>query len=148
MSGFEMNEWINAAPNIVFAALTNPQNAPAINPGIKEMKKTTAGPIQKGSQFLETRLIDGKEARTELLVIEYEAPLKYAVSAVQSGITVLYTYSLKPENDGTQIRLDCDISSGGLKMMMLPLVASIMKREDGEHLTQLKTFVEKQALEA
>lgn len=142
MSGFELKEWINAAPNTVFEGLINPQIVSQVNPGIKEMEKLTDGPVQTGTRFRETRIIDGKEAQTELTVVSCDSPTTYAVSAEQSGITVLYTYTLNPENDGTNIQLKCDISSGGVKKLMLPLVASIMKREDGNHLAQLKTVIE------
>ncbi|MDX1418299.1 MAG: hypothetical protein R3293_29130, partial [Candidatus Promineifilaceae bacterium] len=78
----------------------------------------------------------------ELVIQEILAPQKYVVSAEQSGITVTYTYLLRRERSGTQVDLQADISSNGLKKLMLPVVTSIMKREDGDHLQHLKVAVE------
>ncbi len=142
MAKFELNEWINAAPEQVFSFMTDPAKAPQVIESVQQMQKLTDGPIRAGTRLRETRLIKGEEAQTDLVVEAIEPPHHYVVSAEQEGITVTYTYTLRPENQGTQILLQADVSSGGLKKLMLPLVASVMKREDGDHLHHLKTAVE------
>jgi Polyketide cyclase / dehydrase and lipid transport len=144
MSDFALEEWIDAPPQVVFQIMTNPQRAPQINDKIVEMKPLTAGSLAAGTRYREKRLVNGQEAQTELTVESYDPPNTYAVSAAQSGVKVLYTYSLTAENGGTAVRLLCDISSSGLKKLMVPVVASIMKREDGDHLANLKKVVEQQ----
>lgn len=142
MAGFELSEWINAAPERVFAVMSDPARAPEVVKGVKQMEKLTDGPVGTGTRFRETRVVNGKEAQAELTVTAHEPPRYYAVSTEQSGITVTYTYTLAPENGGTRVQLQASITGGGLKKVMLPVVASIMKREDGNHLENLKTAVE------
>ena len=36
----------------------------------------------------------------------------------------------------------CELQAGGLRRMMLPMVATIMKKEDGDHLQRLKAYIE------
>lgn len=142
MSEFELSEWINAAPESVFAVMTDPGRAPDVIKNVKQMEKLTDGPVRTGTRFRETRVVNGKEAQTELTVIACQPPRHYAVSTEQSGITVTYTYTLVPENGGTRVQLHANITGGGLKKLALPVVASIMRREDGNHLENLKTAVE------
>lgn len=142
MSEFELSEWINAAPESVFAVMTDPGWAPDVIKNVKQMEKLTDGPVRTGTRFRETRVVNGKEAQTELTVIACQPPRHYAVSTEQSGITVTYTYTLVPENGGTRVQLHANITGGGLKKLALPVVASIMRREDGNHLENLKTAVE------
>lgn len=142
MSEFELSEWINAAPEMVFAVMTDLARAPEVIKSVRQMEKLTDGPVGTGTRFRETRVVNGKEAQTELTVIAYQPPRHYGVSAEQSGVTVTYTYTLVPENGGTRVQLQANITGGGLKKLVLPVVASIMKREDGNHLENLKTAVE------
>ena len=86
--------------------------------------------------------MNGKEETTDLEVIKFENPSKYGVKATQSGIDVAYYYTLTPKNGGTQIDLECVVSTNGLKKLMLPIVAGVMKKEDGNHLIQIKAFHE------
>ncbi|MCA9968779.1 MAG: SRPBCC family protein [Anaerolineales bacterium] len=142
MTTFELSEWIAAAPAAVFDFMTDPANAPRVIDSVQRTEKLTDGPLGAGTRLRETRIVNGQEAQTELLIEAYQPPHTYVVSAEQSGITVTYRYALRPENDGTRVQLHADVSSGGLKKLMLPLVAAVMKREDGDHLRKLKTAVE------
>lgn len=142
MSQFTLDEWIEKPPAVVFSALSDPTQAPHIMPNIKSMTQLTDGPVGVGTRFREVRVVNGKEAETDLDVVAYEAPVRYGVAAVQSGITVTYDYRLQPANGGTQLNLTCVVSAAGIKKLMLPIVAGIMKKEDGDHLQQLKTALE------
>jgi uncharacterized protein YndB with AHSA1/START domain len=143
MSGFTLNEWINESPQTVFEALMNSELAPQIMHNIKSMTKLTNGDVRVGTQFREIRLVNGKEQTTDLEVIAYDAPQRYGVKASQSGIDVSYFYDLTPQNSGTQVDLECVVSTTGLKKLMLPIVAGVMKKEDGDHLKQIKQFFER-----
>jgi carbon monoxide dehydrogenase subunit G len=142
MSGFELNEWINVLPADVFDALSDPHKAPAIMPNIKRMEQTTPGAVGLGTRFHEVRVVNGKEAETDLEVVAYQRPRVYAVATEQSGITVTYTYGLQEQDGGTQVDLRCAVTTQGVKRFLLPIVAGIMKREDGDHLRQLKAALE------
>ena len=63
---------------------------------------------------------------------------------VTVGIETVYRYTLQPEKDGTRINLVCDVKAAGIKKLMLPLVAVILKKEDGAHLQRLKQVMEEQ----
>lgn len=144
MSGFEMSEWIACPPKRVFEFITDSNNAPKIVPSVKSSVKLTEGPPRVGTRYRETRLMGGKEQHTELEVKEYTAPEVYAMQNVTDGIETVYRYKLHPERDGTHIDLVCEIKAAGIKKLMLPLIASVLKKEDGSHLQTLKKVLEEQ----
>lgn len=144
MPGFKMTEWIACPPKRVFEFITDSNNASKIVPLVKSSVKLTEGPPQVGTRYRETRLIHGKEEQAELEVSEYTEPDLYAMRNVTEGIETVYRYRLHPERNGTRIDLVCELKASGLKKLMLPIVASVLKNEDGEHLQRLKAVMEAQ----
>src|SRR5689334_2124639 len=142
MAGFNMSEWVARPPKEVFDFITTPENAPKIVSSVTSMVKLTDGPVRVGTRYRETRLMNGKEQQAELEIVEFESARKYAMQNVTEGIEVVYRYNLQPERDGTRIDLLCELKATGIKKLMLPLVASILKKEDGDHLQRVKKVLE------
>ena len=142
MAGFEMSEWISRPPKEVFDFITVSDNAPKVVPSVKSMVKLTEGPVRIGTRYRETRLMNGKDAHAELEVAEYEPDQKYAMRNVTEGIETVYHYTFHPEAGGTRVDLVCEVKAGGLKKLMLPIVVSVLKKEDGDHLQRLKKALE------
>lgn len=142
MAGFNLSEWIARPPKEVFDFITSSDNAPKVVQSVKNMVKLTEGPVRVGTRYRETRLMNGKEQSAELEVVAYEPNQKYAMKNVTEGIEIVYRYTFHPEADGTRVDLACEVKAGGLKKLMLPMVASILKKEDGDHLQKLKRALE------
>lgn len=137
-----MNEWIARTPKEVFDFITASENAPKVTSSVVSMVKLTEGPVRVGTRYRETRLMNGKEHSTELEVAAYEPDQRYAMKNLTEGIETIYHYSFKPEKEGTRIELVCEVKATGLKKLMVPVVASILKKEDGDHLQRLKQAME------
>jgi uncharacterized protein YndB with AHSA1/START domain len=142
MAGFEMSEKIARSPREVFDFITASDNASRVVPSVKSMIKLTEGPAGVGTRYRETRLMNGKEAHAELEVVAYEPGQTYAMRNLTEGIETVYRYTLHPEAGGTRVDLVCELRASGVKKLMLPLVASILKRQDGAHLQRLKQALE------
>ena len=142
MAGFNLRELISHSPKEVFDFITSSDNAPKIVQSVKSMVKLTEGPVRVGTRYRETRLMNGKEQHAELELVAYEANQKYAMKNVTEGIETVYQYTFHPEANGTLVDLVCEVKAGGLKKFMLPMVASILKKEDGGHLQRLKKALE------
>jgi carbon monoxide dehydrogenase subunit G len=142
MNGFEFNEYIAKPPKEVFDLISNPVAGSKLMDNIKESKKLTDGPIGIGTKFRETRIVNGKEASADLLVSAYEPNSHVGISTEAEGIKVGYHYHLAPEGQGTRVKWICELDASGLRKMMLPMVAGIMKKEDGDHLQKLKAHLE------
>lgn len=144
MAGFAVSEWIACPPQRVFDFISDSNNAPKIVPSVKSTVKLTEGPPKVGTRYRETRVMNGKEEHVELEVKEYVVPDIYAMQNVTDGIETVYRYKLQPERDGTHIDLVCEVKAAGIKKLMLPLVAFVLKKEDGAHLQTLKKVLEAQ----
>lgn len=142
MTGFSMSEWVAREPKVAFDFITASENAPKIVQSVTSMVKLTEGAPGVGTRYRETRLMNGKEQQAELEIVEFEPPQKYAVQNVTSGIETVYRYILQPERDGTRIDLVCEVKAAGIRKLMLPLVVSILKKEDGDHLERVKKVLE------
>ncbi len=142
MTGFNMSEWVARPPKEVFDFITASENAPKIVQSVTSMVKLTEGPVRVGTRYRETRLMNGKEQQAELEIVEFEPTQKYAMQNVTSGIETVYRYKIQPERDGTRIDLVCEVKAKGIKKLMLPLVVSILKKEDGDHLQRVKKALE------
>ena len=142
MAGFDLSEWISRSPKEVFDFISSSDNAPKVVQSVKSMVKLTEGPVLVGTRYRETRMMDGKEQHAELEVVAYEPNQKYAMKNVTEGIETVYRYTFHPEADGTRVDLVCEVKAGGLKKLMLPMVVSILKKEDGDHLQRLKKALE------
>ena len=144
MNGFEFSTHIAGSPRKVFEVLSNPAEASKFLDNIKESKKLSEGPIGVGTIFRETRVVSGKEATADLLVTAYEPNSRVSISTEAEGIKVDYHYRLSLQDEGTRLLWLCELKAAGLRRMMLPMVAAIMKKEDGDHLKKLKAYIEKQ----
>ena len=142
MTGFNMSEWVARPPKEVFDFIANSDNASKIVQSVSSMVKLTEGPVGVGTRYRETRLMNGKEQQAELEIVEFEPTRKYAMQNVTEGIETVYRYNFQPERDGTRIDLVCEIKAKGIKKLMLPLVAAILKKEDGDHLQRVKKVLE------
>ena len=142
MAGFNLHELISHSPKEVFDFITSSDNAPKVVQSVKSMVKLTEGPVRVGTRYRETRLMNGREQQAELEVVAYEPNQKYAMKNVTEGIETVYQYTFHPEANGTRVDLMCEVKAGGLKKFMLPMVASILKKEDGDHLQRLKKALE------
>jgi uncharacterized protein YndB with AHSA1/START domain len=142
MAGFSLSEWIYRSPKEVFDFITSSDNAPKVVQSVKRMVKLSEGPVRVGTRYREIRLMNGKEQHAELEVAAYEPDQKYAMKNVTEGIETVYRYTFHPEADGTRVDLVCEVKASGLKKLVLPMVASILKKEDGDHLQKVKKALE------
>jgi hypothetical protein len=140
---FNETIYINAPVENVFEVTTDFNQAMSIMNNVVRIEILTEGSIQVGSRVKEVRKIRGKEAETILIVTEYIPNQKYAVKSVDYGITVEYHYQFNTQESGTFIEFNGIIHTKGLKNALLkPLIEMILKKEDKNHLVQLKNYIE------
>jgi len=142
MAGFNQTERISRSPRDVFNFITASDNAPKVLPSVQSMVKLTEGPVRVGTRYRETRRMNGKEQYAELEVVACEPDQAYAMRNVTDGIETIYRYTLHPEAGGTRVDLACEVKAGGFKKLLLPMVVSMLKKEDGDHLRRLKKAME------
>jgi uncharacterized protein YndB with AHSA1/START domain len=137
-----MSEFINRSPQEVFDFITDSDHAPKVGGSITSMVKLSEGPVGVGTRYRETRLMKGEEHEAELEVVEYDSNHRYAMKNETDGIETIYRYRFHPERGGTRVDLVCEVRGSGVKKLLIPVVVSVLKKEDGDHLERLKQAME------
>lgn len=101
-----LEESIQAPQRAVWQILTDLQGAPGRIAAIQSLEVLTPGPVGRGTRFRETRVMFGKEAVEEMEITRFDAPTSYTVEADSCGAHFESTYTLRPENGGTTMRLE------------------------------------------
>ncbi len=128
----------------VFAFASDMDNSTKIMENVVAIEKLTEGPLQVGSKFKETREIRGRQASSIIEFTEYVPSERYVVKSEANGLKVVYHYDFKPTVEGgTKVKFQGDIYTSGIIMKLTkPIIRKILKKEDGDHLNQLKRLME------
>ncbi|WP_203333380.1 SRPBCC family protein [Planococcus beigongshangi] len=135
---------IEAPVETVFAVATDFEYASKVRDTVVKAEKITDGPMQAGTQIKELRNVRGRAVETILHVTEFIANQKYTVKSESGGMTIEYQYDFLAEENGTTVNFKGTIRSKGLRNMLIkPFFEKILKKEDENHLTSLKKYIEK-----
>lgn len=142
MAGFESTTYINRPIADVFEFIGDPTKGSQVLENSLKCEKITPGPITVGTRFQETRLMNGQEAESELVISAYEPLSLVTITNETEGVTTHYHYHMSEKDQGTEVRWVCELKAGGVRKLMLPVVAGILKKEDGNHLEIIKAALE------
>jgi uncharacterized protein YndB with AHSA1/START domain len=85
---------IGAPPTIVYATATDVAQWPQFISGIEQVEILTAGPIQVGTRFRETRIMFGRRASEEMAVAALEPPHRFVLTAENHGTRYVATHEI------------------------------------------------------
>jgi hypothetical protein len=140
---FKSEVFIDSPINKVFDILTDFTNSSSIMEQVISTEKITAGPIRKGTKLKEIRRIKKKEVEIILTVSEFIPNQKYSVISESNGILVEYHYTFIEEENGTLLQFEGNVHTKGIiNFMLKPVIISVLKKEDGDHLDKLKKVIE------
>ncbi|SEQ41740.1 SRPBCC family protein [Piscibacillus halophilus] len=140
--GFKRDVHIKYPIDLVFRVLTTFEYAPKVLDHIQEVEVLDEE-VKVGTHIKEVRLIGNQQVENTLEVTEYEPYTKFATYSKQNGLDLHYIYTLSEVDGGTDIHFEGNIKTKGLRNMLTkPVINRIIKKEDGNHLYQLKQYVE------
>lgn len=147
MSTVTCSSKINAPLEQVFDVFTDFSNAADRIQGIKSLEVLTDGPIGKGTQFRETRIMFGKEATEQMEITDFQLNKSYRVEAESCGSHYISEYKFQSEKDGTLVELSFTgkpISwMGKLMSPMFFLMKNSVKKCLEDDFLCLKQFIER-----
>ena len=129
MAGFETTTFINRPIADVFDFIGDPTKGAQVLENTLKCEKITAGPIGVGTRFQETRLMNGQEAESELVISAYEPNRLVTLSNETEGVTTHYHYHMTEKDQGTEVRWVCELQAKGLRKALLPVVSGILKKD-------------------
>lgn len=142
---------IAAAPEQVFAAMTDLDAAARWMRGLVRVEKLTEGEFGLGTQFREIRRILGKEATEQFEVTAYDPPRRYGLrldgaDGAPSKSEYLLSVELQPEGPGTRLHATGEVRVPGLVARLLGrLFVRSMKKAYDKDLVALKAYLERRA---
>lgn len=133
-----VNETINAAPEQVWAVLTDWPGAVRWMNGIESM--SIDGETVEGARV---RFFTRGQDR-ESVITHCETGRSVTLRSQQGGVTADYTYSIEPAGDAaSRVSLEAACSFSGLQFMLLgPLIRFAIRRTDGGQIAALKRVIE------
>lgn len=134
---------VNKPVEMVFSEVSNPENGPYFFDQVIEVNKLTEDPIGPGVTYRETRQVRGFKIEAKLEIITYEPNKQYSIRNEPPGLNVIYDYEFSPTENGTSIKFKARVKTKGIRnLIMKPIIVNILKKEDGNHLENIKKYVE------
>ena len=138
---------INRPVKEVFAFLSNFENWPKWSPGLLENKKTSDGPISRGTTWRGVSNVLGQRVESEAEVIEFEPNRKITWKYKPGPIQQAWGQTrFERVEGGTRVDLTLEGESGGFMKLAEPVFANLAKRQFEAGLANLKDLMEAQVL--
>jgi len=103
--GIELHRDVEAAPESVWAVLTDLEHAAETLSGVTRVEVLTDGPYRVGTRWRETRTMLGKEATEEMEVTAVEAPVATTIEAESGGVHYRTVFTLAPAAGGARLTM-------------------------------------------
>ena len=127
----------------VFRYIASMENVSELKLTVVKMEKITPGELRKGTKFIETRSIRGKEISADVELLEYEENRLFTTRSNSNGLITEYHYRFSEIEEGTQAELEAFIKTTGLRMKLTKrFIVKMMQQEDGYQLKYLKEMLE------
>ena len=135
-----------AAPlPLVFQTIADIREFSKVVPHIVNVEFLTEQQLGKGTRFVETRLMNGKEASTELEVTEYVDNDKIRLVADSHGTVWDTTFTVTEQNGQTTLVMIMDAKAYKLLPKLInPLIKSAVTKAVASDMAQVKAFCENQ----
>ncbi len=136
---------INRPVEEVFAYATDPENNYKWQPDIEESKLISEGPLEVGSEMIESRKFLGRKMESTLRVTAFEPNKVYSFEVVKGPVPfeAQLTFESTPEN-GTKIDFVANGELGGFFKIASSLVTRQMQKEIEGNFTNLKNILEQE----
>ncbi len=124
----------------VFVFVSNSENRPKWVP-VKEVRKTTTGPIGVGTTFTNVIKMMGRDQVSSLEVVEYLPNQAYTFKTAWPFPCHLH-HTLNPSGDGTRVTLRLEAQLNGFFKLLQPFMLRTSQRQMDLDLAALKACLE------
>ncbi len=138
----EVNTHIDAPVEEVFAFSTNNENDPKWMDEVKEVEKTSKGPLGVGSTFINYVDFMGRTFDDSHEVTEYVPNRKMTIVQKTGPVPFKAAYLYKPSAGGTRFSMVIEAETKGFFKVASPLVRRQLKAQFERNLRNLKTLLE------
>src|SRR6266496_3046352 len=134
---------INRPPDEVWAFLTDFFNSPRVRPGALAVRRTSPGPLGKGSVLQGRMTILGFETRFTMTVTEFDPPRSAVVTLAARPIRrAAIRTTLEPTPGGTRVDRTTDFELHAALRLMSPVFGFLLRRRDRAASRNWKRLIE------
>jgi hypothetical protein len=137
-------EIVIAAPiEQVFDTVADERNEPRYNPRIIWARKTSQGPVGRGTRFIVEPRGTGARGVMTMQIVDYDRPRRLATSVRSSYMDVDGTLTFAPAGEGgTRMRWSWDMRLRGAMRALSPLMHVMGPRWEYRNWAGLKKYAE------
>jgi len=143
MATITVSRTINASVDKVFRAISEVSNLPDTNPDIVNIEFLSERQSGVGTRFIETRIMNGKDSKTELEVTEFNENERIRMVADSHGTVWDSIFTIKPTENKVVLTLSMDAKAHKLLPKLLnPVMKGLYKKGLEKHMDALQNFCE------
>ncbi len=136
---------INRPVEDVWAYMTDLEKTSLWNPATLEMRLTSEGPLQKGSNYVWVGQWLGRRIESSCKVTEFEPGREFAYKIVSGPFPGAASTVLEPAAGGARVTIRSEGEMGGFFKLAEPVVAAMSRRQMESMLGNLKDILEAQS---
>ncbi|WP_416150731.1 SRPBCC family protein [Salipaludibacillus sp. HK11] len=144
MSDFIQKEVIDCQLADVFETVADPKNAAKIFLNVEEVEAQNEKERQVGASYREYRQLTNRRVGTDIEITCYDRNQAYCFKSLSKGLHVEYCYTFSEAEDGkTNVRFEGTVyPEKWILKLAKPLLVKMLKKEDQNHLTYVKRYME------
>jgi uncharacterized protein YndB with AHSA1/START domain len=133
---------INRPIEEVFAYVSDLQNGPEWQNGLVEARRITEGPLGVGTKFTDVRKFPGGKLESVVQCTTYEPNKKVVFKTITGSWPFEDTWIFESTAEGTRLTDRLDLHTSGWMRLVVPLVASGLRRDMDANIGILKNMLE------
>jgi ribosome-associated toxin RatA of RatAB toxin-antitoxin module len=146
MNEFEVVTVIGRPAEEVFAAVRDIIKTPLWNPGILEVRRTSAGPLGVGATMVYVGAFLGRRYESPVVCTGFAENKQLATATTGGPFYLEVDQTLEPAGAGTKLTFRCRADSRGFFKLAEPLVIRLTKKHAETAGENLKALLEEHAL--
>ena len=139
---------INAAPEAVFALVTDLDREQEWDSGLISSEKLTDGPLGLGTRVKEVRKIPGGKAENVQEITRWEENRLMGWDTVEGKMITSGTISVRPVGDSSEVTFEMTGRGNLLMTLFSPVISWMVGREIHRNFGMLKNMAEANSPEA
>ena len=134
---------INRSPDEVFDFLSDFENNPKWQNGMKNCTWTSEPPLRVGSTYSQEASFLGRPIVSHFEVIAYEPGRMVKATSPTGTFPITFTRSVEPHGVGTRVKALIEGDSGGVFKIAEPLMAPLVRKSIEADYVRLKELLER-----
>ncbi|HLF89492.1 MAG TPA: SRPBCC family protein [Anaerolineales bacterium] len=128
----------------VYAFMSQPKNRLVYDPDLLDVRQTPEGPLRMGTQIVEVRSMLGRKGEmvTEVSELDPNRRIGYR-SRKDDPMNAFGHYQFESAPEGTRLTLNFTLAPKGLMQLVVPLLATRLRRDIQAGVQRIKTTLEK-----